>query len=146
MGGVDGGECDKLVFFGVWPSDVDALKARLGPQVMALDLAVEGASCSLSPDDRRAWGAFMAQWLEFARKETPTFGSYGEWTSACSYAHTIDAWREKLASKCSDLPGPAKVPGAESSAEVVKWASRAAIAVAAIAAIGAGVYVVRKVI
>lgn len=145
IGGVDGGECDKLVFLGVWPSDVEALKARLHPQVVALDLAVDSATCSLSAEDRAAWGAFTAQWLEFYQRPVGTFGSYGEWTAACSWAHTIDAWREKLAQKCSALPGPAPIKGADASAATVKWASIGLVAVAALAAIGVGAYVVKSI-
>ncbi|HVH45009.1 MAG TPA: hypothetical protein VM925_21800 [Labilithrix sp.] len=140
IGGVDGGECDAPVKF-PWPSDVDALKARVALQVDALDLGVK--SCAgLTAEDRAAWELFVGTWRAFAKKETPVFGAYGEWVTACSYAHTVDAWREKIASKCSSVPGPNPIHGAETAASTVKWVSAAVLAVAVV---GGGIYVARMV-
>lgn len=140
IAGVDGGECDAPVKF-PWPSDVDTLKARIGLAVHALDAAIESSCAELSKEDRAEWDLFLAKWIPFAAKETPLIGSYGEWVSACSYSHTVDAWRTKLAGKCSSLPGPDPIRGADTSA--VKWVGVAAAAVAVVAVVGGGVYVAR---
>lgn len=137
IGGVDGGECDQS-FVITWPHSVDALKARLRVVAEAFDLGVL-ACPELPATDRAAWATFIAEFRAFAGKETPIFGSHNEWVTACSYAHTLDAWREKLATKCN-VPGPAEIKGTDTSP--IKWVAAAVIAVAVV---GGGVYVARKV-
>ncbi len=122
MAGVDGGECDQA-FVVTWASDVERLKARLSPIAEALDLGVR-ACTALDPNDRKAWELFIVEWRTFKARSTPFFGSYNEWITACSYAHTLDAWREKLVEKCV-VPGPNAIKGADSSS--FKWAVAAAI-------------------
>jgi hypothetical protein len=123
IGGVDGGECDQS-FVVTWPSDVDRLKHRLGPIVEGLAMGVE--SCpELGADDRRAWGLFLTEWRTFAARSTPFFGSYAEWVQACSYARTIDGWREKIAATRCNVPGPAPIKG--SDATVIKWVAAAVV-------------------
>lgn len=141
MAGVDGGECD-APFKVTWPEDVDRLKERIGIQIRALEYAVDKCP-RLSADDRAAWRVFLSSWSAFSVTETPLFGSHGAWVTACSFAHVVDAWREKLAGKCSELPGPGPIKGADTSA--VKWMSTALAAVAVVAVVGGGVYVARMV-
>lgn len=133
IGGVDGGECDKTVNFGTWPSEVDNLKARLLVAAEAVDRGVE--SCpELAKNERASWLDFMTEFRRFATTSTGLFGSYNEWTQACSYAHTIDAWHEKLSATCN-LPGPVpgKVKGADTTgATVLMWIAGAVIAVAVV--------------
>ncbi len=139
MRGVDGGECD-APFKAPFPSDVDALKARISAQVQALELGV--ASCKeFSSADRAAWSIWLTTWQVFAHKETPFFGSYGDWVTACSFGHTVDAWRSKLASACVSVPGPDPVKGVDTSS--LKEVSTALVAVAAVVGVLGVVYVVR---
>ena len=134
MSGVDGGECDKPLNFFVWPSEVDALKKRLLTVAEEMDLGV--LSCKELPiEEAKAWRLFMADFRAFATTETPTFGSYNVWTQACSYAHTIDGWHEKLSKYCS-VPGPGKVKGASTETlTAVAWIAGAVIAVALVVGI-----------
>lgn len=138
ISGVDGGECDAPVKF-PWPSDVDNLKARIHAQVQALDLAVEENCGGLSPADKQSWNDFLAQWIPFVQKKTPIIGAYGEWVTACGYAHTVDAWRDKLAKVCSNLPGPEPVKGADTT--TVTAVTGAIKALAVVVAVVGGVYV-----
>lgn len=112
FGSSDAGECDE--FFKVtWPSDVDALKARLAPLFDSLDQSVQ-ACMGLSPADRAAWAAFYATWKIFKAKTTPTFGSANEWTTACGYSKNLDAWAAKVkATNCTLVgPDPNAIPNA----------------------------------
>lgn len=117
IGGVDAGACDAPIKI-PWPSEVDDLKARINTVVEGMDIGVKHCP-QLPPDERKAWEVFIAEWRTFNAKKTPTFGSYGDWVNACTYAKTIDAWRDKLLKYCT-LPGPSKIepPGA---INLVKW-------------------------
>lgn len=117
MGGVDGGECDQPLVV-TWPSDVDKLKARIDPIVGALDAGVKACK-SLSAADQTSWAGTLAGWTAFMKESTPIFGSYNSWQTACSYAHTFDAWRARLVAEHCDVPGPSPINGVDTS--VVKW-------------------------
>jgi hypothetical protein len=146
MGGIDAGECDKLFNFGVWPSDVDAFKARIDPAMRATDSGVQRCT-GLAPEERAAWSTFFQAWSAFAAKETPFFGAYGEWTATCGYAKTLDGWRSKLVGECSaPLPGPNKPEGAEKSIEALSSLKWIALAVGGSVAAVALVVGVRSVI
>lgn len=139
MSGVDGGECDKPLNFGVWPSDVDAFKARILPVGRSLDLDVK-ACASLSPEERASWTMFYDAFDKFARRETPWFGAYGEWVETCSYAHQLDAWQLKIQASCkTSPPSPDTIKGANAEPlKAVVWVAGAVIAVAAVVAFSRG--------
>ena len=115
--GVDGGECAAPITLGKWPSDVDALKARIDSFAVSTDLTVQACK-TLSVTDRAAWAKFFAEWSTFAAKKTPLFGSANEWVTACSYSNTIGDWREKIAKSCS-LSGPTTTTA--DPANTLKW-------------------------
>lgn len=144
ISGVDGGECDQL-FAVTWPSDVDHLKARLAFIADSMDAGVK-ACPNLPQAERNAWNQFLAQWRPFAAKKTPTFGSYNEWITACSNAHTIDALQVKLSPYCK-LPGPGAIKGAnvETANALAGAIKYAGVAIAALALVGGAVYLVGQV-
>lgn len=128
-GGVDAGECDAPVKF-TWPSEVDDFKARLQTIFDATDRTVIGCA-SLPAEQRKAWNNFYAAWRTFRVKETPTFGSYNDWVTTCTYAKTLDGWRETIKNAKCPIIGPADIKGyelptgveksLESLATTVKW-------------------------
>lgn len=124
IGGVDGGECDQSFAF-PWPSDVDRLKARIALSAESFDLGVKSCA-TLAPEDRASWEMFITEFRSFAKRETPLFGAYQEWVTACSYSHTFDGWRRKLNEQCKSVPGPHEIHGVDASA--LKWIAAATIA------------------
>lgn len=116
IGGVDGGECDapfKITF----PEDARRLKARVDAMMRSTDLDVR-ACAHLSAGEQQSWSLFYREWQLFAAEDVGTFGSHGTWVTACTYAHTLDAWRDLLKKKCH-LSAPTDIPGALSSG--TKW-------------------------
>ena len=117
----------------VWPSDVDALKRQLNPDMTSTDAAV-AACTTLDASTRSAWADFYAAWKSFYAESTPLFGSANKYDEAQSYQERLAAWQSILRASCT-LPGPMVVPpskGDESAASVIKWAAAAAIVVAVV--------------
>lgn len=129
ISGVDGGECEKIFYFGVWPSDVDTFKQRLNTIAESMDIGIKTCQ-GLPQSERQSWEIFIKEWRAFMAEETPTFGAYGKWTNACTYAATIDSWREKLLRYCH-LPGPDKIEPPNTT-NLVKWAVVGALGIAAV--------------
>src|SRR5512140_3252204 len=98
IGGVDAGECDAPIRI-TWPSEVDAFKARIAPTGAAYDASAK-ACTTLPADERASWDLFYAAFVQHVTTPTSKLGSYGEWVTTCGFAHTLDAWGEKLKQYC----------------------------------------------
>lgn len=125
VGGVDGGECDRPVNFGTWASQVDDFKKRLGTIGANFDKTVDNCK-AMPPDEKSAWYSFYFAFKEFITRPSPTFGSYQEWLTTCTYAKTLDAWQIKIEGYGCQLIGPRDIHGADTS--IVKWGTAALIA------------------
>lgn len=133
FGGVDAGACDAPIKM-TWPGEVDDFKARLGTLFEATDLGIR-ACAGFDANDRRAWELFLAEWRTFRQKPTPTFGSYGDWVTTCTYAKTLDGWRDKLTGARCVIPGPKDLKGYElpqSAESAARWIGIGLVATAAI--------------
>lgn len=122
----------------VWPSDVDKLKKRIDPQMVATDTGV-AACAALEPGERSAWKAFYAAWRVFYATPVPfLFGSSNDWDDATAFELQLAGWQEELRKKCP-IPGPVVKPPEGLDLSALKWASAAVIAVA-------GVYAVTRIL
>lgn len=133
LGRTDGGECDAFVKL-TWPHGVDDFKARLDTLFSATDRTVRDCA-GLPRAQSDEWAVFHARWKEFATRPTGTFGSGTDWDTACSYARTLDGWRDAIGSTQCTIVGPTNIhgyevsPGVENSlasvATIVKWGTLA---------------------
>jgi hypothetical protein len=132
FGGVDGGECSADVVKLTWPSQVDDFKARLAPIVLGLDASI-GTCAGMTADDRVTWAAQFATWKTFAAKPTPWFGSSNEWQTACSYAKTFDAWRDRLTAARCAIAGPNQIQVEKTNpVDLAKWIAIGVVAAGAV--------------
>jgi hypothetical protein len=133
VSGVDGGECTADVLKITWPSDVDDFKARLAPIAQGIDASVQSCA-ALTPADRASWSASFSAWLTFAGVKTPTFGSSNAWQTACSWARTFDAWRDKLTGVRCAIAGPNQIQTEQTKpVDLAKWIAIGAVAVGTVA-------------
>lgn len=141
VAGADAGDCDRPLFDAVvWPSRLREFKLRVHTDVVALDAGVSNCP-SLSKAEKDSWNAFVNAWVPFYQKELPIFGLGGEWDETCAYSKQIDAWREKLAEKCENIPGVD--PKGRDNKDALALADAVAgslKAIAVIAAVGGSIY------
>lgn len=116
----------------VFPSDVDAFKARLDPEMRTTEGSASRCA-SLSSGDAIAWGDFYTEWRKFADRPTPLVSS---WTTeleiAKSYETRLRDWQTKLARECA-MRGPE--PGSGSGPGGVPW-GKLAIGAAVLGVVG----------
>ena len=131
LGRTDGGECDAFVKL-TWPHGVDDFKARLDTLFSATDRTIRDCT-GLPRAQSDEWAVFHARWKEFLARPTGTFGSGSDWDTACSYARTLDGWRDTIGNAQAQcvIVGPTNIHGFEvapsvenslsSVATIVKW-------------------------
>lgn len=84
----------------VFPSDVDAYKARIDPDFRATDALVSRCA-PLSSPDAVAWGDFFTEWQKFRAKPTPVIGSWETHLEQTKrFESTLHDWQQKLAPIC----------------------------------------------
>ena len=117
----------------VWPSDVDAYKARIDPDFRATDALVSRCA-NLSSPEAVAWGDFFTNWQKFAKTPTPTFGSWEtHLEEAKRFESKLREWQQQLAPTCGKGAAP---PVGPVGGKPIPWGA-VAVAVAATAIVGA---------
>lgn len=132
MRGVDAGECATPAVH-LSGAAVDAFKARIDPFFDATDGAVDRCA-GLAPEEKASWSAFYLTWKAHRSTETNWFFAFEQWRITCSYALTLDGWRDKLKGSCA-IPGPAVIEVPKTAEDVltaVKWGAAAVIVAAVV--------------
>ena len=112
----------------VWPSDVDAYKRKLDPDMRATDATVSRCA-NLSSGEAVAWGDFFSTWKKFAAEDTPTFGAANKFDEAKSFELRLHEWQKKIAETCK-LTAPQINPDAGApDTSGLKWIAAAVIVV-----------------
>ena len=123
----------------VWPTDVDAYKARIDPDFRATDAMVSRCA-NLGSAEAVAWGDFFTSWQKFAKTSTPLASS---WEQHLEEAKRFEArlrdWQAQLAPVCGKGPAP---PLGPAPGKPIPWGAVAVVAVATavVGAIGYSFY------
>ncbi|NBU16712.1 MAG: hypothetical protein EBS48_06820 [Actinobacteria bacterium] len=112
----------------VWPSDVDAYKRKLDPDMRATDATVSRCA-NLPAGEAVAWGDFFTSWKAFAAESTPIFGAANKYDEAVSFEQRLHEWQKKIAETCR-LNAPAVIPQAGPDTSAIKFVAVAAAVVA----------------
>ena len=112
----------------VWPSDVDAYKRKIDPDMRATDATVSRCA-NLPSGEAVAWGDFFATWKKFNDEPTPTFGAANKFDEAKSFELRLQEWQKKIAETCK-LNAPQIRPDAGApDTSGLKWIAAAVIVV-----------------
>lgn len=121
-----------------WPSDVDREKARIAGSWTALDGVVQSCA-AVDVGTRAAWAADYKNWSDFAKRETPTFGSANEWDLTREWEQRLQDWQKKFQGMNCNLTTPIVQIAPETDTSALKWIAAAVI-------VGGAVYLLAPVV
>ena len=114
----------------VWPSDVEAFKRKLDPDMRATDATVSQCA-QLSTGEVLAWKDFYTAWRKFEAEDAGIFGTANKLEEAQGYEARLHAWQAKLAETCK-LHAPGVTPATGPDTSTIKWIV-AGVAIVAVA-------------
>jgi len=113
----------------VWPSDVEAYKRKVDPDMIATNATV--AQCAaLGSGAAKAWRDFFSAWRTFRAQSTPLFGAANQFDEARAYEARLSEWQSQLQGAGCTLHAPKVEPVAAADLSALKWV---AVAVALVA-------------
>jgi hypothetical protein len=115
----------------VWPSDVDAYRRKVDPDMRATDAAVK--LCTLAEGVRAGWDAFFKSWVSFFNETGCgflVFGCANKFDEARDYEKKLAEWQAELQAKGCALNSPKVRPPEAPDLSPLKWVAGAAALIA----------------